>query len=473
MRALFFLKTGAIICFLLCFQLACFAQQWYPLSGGASGNVNHIEVDPLRNKIYVAGGFPNLDTLLQAIGVGQWDGTSWSRIGNTQIEVGGANKNVIKLINDTLLLGGFFNFPNMYMAMWPLSGPWQQHSPSSSFTGSTQNSLWYQGIADFCMYNNELYACGTFEKSNLATPNYTPTNNIAKWNGSYWEGVGNPPGVSKYAIIDWSHVEEMVEYNNELYIVGSFDSVGGVPAINIAKWNGTNWAGLGNGQTPPVIAPVGLHCATVYNGELYMGGGYFEIYKWNGSNWSVVTTTDHEVNDMCVYNGELIVTGLFDTIAGISCKGLARFNGQTWNTGFGSGFSYLGGSLYNGLCLNVLNNELYVGGYFDMVNGIPANYIARYGWLTGEAEIPAAPATLHLNPDAAFQNYSLNINSTKRQKALLQVTNCLGQTLQHLVLNLTPGSNHANLQLETLPAGIYIISLRLEDQMLSQKIFKR
>ncbi len=452
------------------------AQQWYPLAGGMpSGAVYSIEVDTVRNMVYAAGSFQTVDTIASANGYAQWNGTGWSRMGTPNFDVGVANKNVIKLFNDTILLGGYFNHPNTYMAMWPLlSGPWQQHSPSSTFTGSTRASLWFMGIADFCMYNNDLYACGTFEKSNFGTTNYTPTNNIAKWNGSYWEGVGNPPGVSKYSIIDWSHVEEMVEYNNELYIVGSFDSVGGVPAINIAKWNGTNWAGLGNGQTAPVINGLGLFCAEVYNGELYVAGGYFEIYKWNGTNWSMVTNVDRPVYNMCVYNGELIVTGEFDSIGGISSKGLARYNGQSWNTGFGTGFEFTGGGTFHqGMSLKVLNNELYVGGYFDKVNGITAHGIARYGWLTGEAEIPAAQATLHLYPDAAFQNYTLNISTTNRQKAHLQVTNCLGQTLQHLMLNLSPGTNHTNLQLETLPAGIYIVSLRLEDQMLSQKIFKR
>ena len=38
----------------------------------------------------------------------------------------------------------------------------------------------------------------------------------------------------------------MAVFNNELYVVGYFTEAGGIPADNIAKWDGTEWCGLGS-----------------------------------------------------------------------------------------------------------------------------------------------------------------------------------------------------------------------------------
>lgn len=53
-----------------------------------------------------------------------------------------------------------------------------------------------------------------------------------------------------------------------LYVGGSFVTVGGITVNRVARWNGTSWFALGNGFNDAV------HALAVVNAELYTGGRY-------------------------------------------------------------------------------------------------------------------------------------------------------------------------------------------------------
>ena len=80
----------------------------------------------------------------------------------------------------------------------------------------------------------------------------------------------------------------IVDKNGYLYIGGDFDSVGGVPARNIAYWDGSSWHPLGDGVNKPVEA-LALHP----NGELYAVGSFTQAgglpvscaARWDGEAW--------------------------------------------------------------------------------------------------------------------------------------------------------------------------------------------
>src|ERR1700679_3346975 len=84
--------------------------------------------------------------------------------------------------------------------------------------------------------------------------------------------------------------EPLAEYNNILWVGGNFDSAGGFPSRNIAKWNNNTWIPVANGFD------WGTFCGTVYNGKLYVGGEYDSvsgkpirlIAGWNGVKWDSV-----------------------------------------------------------------------------------------------------------------------------------------------------------------------------------------
>ena len=82
----------------------------------------------------------------------------------------------------------------------------------------------------------------------------------------------------------------MAILGNTLYIGGSFSSVDGVAANNIAQWDGTNWAALGSGVDGNVSA------LAVSGGNIYVGGGFSmadgapadRVAVWNGVNWAAL-----------------------------------------------------------------------------------------------------------------------------------------------------------------------------------------
>jgi hypothetical protein len=70
----------------------------------------------------------------------------------------------------------------------------------------------------------------------------------------------------------------------ELLVVGgNFQSVGGIPAVDLATWNGTSW------QPFPAAWTHTINALTVYNGQLIAGGELNQtignIGVWNGSSW--------------------------------------------------------------------------------------------------------------------------------------------------------------------------------------------
>jgi peptidoglycan hydrolase-like amidase len=76
---------------------------------------------------------------------------------------------------------------------------------------------------------------------------------------------------------------------------------------------------------------------------------------------------------LTVYNGELIAGGEFTYAGGVTCNGIARWNGSQWQP-LGTGMN---GSL-RCRALTVYNGELIAGGWFTTAGGVTCNYIARW-----------------------------------------------------------------------------------------------
>jgi trimeric autotransporter adhesin len=222
------------------------------------------------------------------------------------------------------------------------------------------------------VYNGNLYACGNFEHADgnecLA---------IAKWNGSAWSDVGGgfQHGAFSYA------VRALIEFNGELVAGGYVDSAGGMPIHKVAKWNGTTWSAMG---TDCPISTVS--CFAIHNGELYAGGqgsGLVPVCvaKWTGSNWLPLDTEagNADVYALASYNGELHAGGGFATINGVSANYIAKWNGTTW-AGVGGGLTGVPGA--SARALAVFNNKLYVGGGFTMAGSTPVNKIASWDGAT-------------------------------------------------------------------------------------------
>jgi hypothetical protein len=118
------------------------------------------------------------------------------------------------------------------------------------------------GISDMVVYKDELYVCGYFKASDG-----NAGNKIMRWDGSDWKGGGGelcgPSGIPT----------GMVVYQDKLILVGGFDCIGDeLPVSNIAAWDGAHWCSFGNSHFDNNIS-----CVGVYNGELYVGGGFHHV----------------------------------------------------------------------------------------------------------------------------------------------------------------------------------------------------
>jgi hypothetical protein len=219
-------------------------------------------------------------------------------------------------------------------------------------------------------------------------------------------------------------VTSVESFRGEIIVGGSFDSVGGVPVNNLARWDGSTWHPLGSGIEGVVWD------LQVYNDDLIVGGEFTGagglpvqgIARWDGSNWfSMEGGTAGDVDCMIVHDGDLYVGGGFSYVGGVYTRGgLARWDGTTWyrllgdERLYGYGIAFLGddlmaagrvhendgewrdvvfqweGSTWTRIadmppgysetyqCLTVYDGSLYLGGRFDEVNGVRTGGIARY-----------------------------------------------------------------------------------------------
>ena len=116
---------------------------------------------------------------------------------------------------------------------------------------------------------------------------------------------------------------------NTLIVGGLFDSIGSVPAKNIARWDGVNFTPIGIGF------PYYLTCLAIFNGDIYASGVSatdFKIYKYDGISWSVFANPNGRVQCLKVHNGKLYVGGsFFMNIGATLLKGIGVYDGVTWS----------------------------------------------------------------------------------------------------------------------------------------------
>ena len=206
------------------------------------------------------------------------------------------------------------------------------------------------------IFQNKLYVGGQFEK---AGKYYSP--NLARWNGVDWDTVNfNPNGV----------VKSMEVYKNELYVMGDFDTIAGTACHNVAKYNGTNWQSLSFPFSTSMV-DIAIFQDTLYATGPFYQSGFSMLAKYNGTNWiawrGVTGDANKGVFGLKVIDTMLFVYGRFYSIAGANCNGLVSFNGKKW-FGYGNGVTPTSYAYINDI--TKIDGELIVSGNFDFIDGI-------------------------------------------------------------------------------------------------------
>jgi hypothetical protein len=93
--------------------------------------------------------------------------------------------------------------------------------------------------------------------------------------------------------------------------------------------------------------------------------------------WDGFGSASFPVRVLAVHpNGDVYAGGDFLNIGGVACRRIARWDGVAWNILEGAGLDPDDGSVY--AIAFAANGDVYMGGTFTTLNGVPYNQVARY-----------------------------------------------------------------------------------------------
>jgi hypothetical protein len=237
------------------------------------------------------------------------------------------------------------------------------YNPATGLFSAFGNGLGYEVDALTATAGNDLVAAGGIGIG---------FGSIDLWNGSNWINLGSTNGYV------WSLATMP---NGDIIASGFFTQVNGISANRIAKWNGSTWSPLGTGLSDRAlslaVSPSGNLIAA---GDFVSAGGQLTnggIAEWDGVAWSSLVQGNAVIPFAIVTievqnDGSIIAVGAFIDPTTSFAHRVARWRSTGWEA-IGTG--------PNGptVALTVHpNGDIFVGGYFQLADGVPANNVARW-----------------------------------------------------------------------------------------------
>jgi FlgD Ig-like domain len=222
-----------------------------------------------------------------------------------------------------------------------------------------------QGLI-YCVseFRDKLTVAGTV----IATDSGGELGSIAQWDGVQWNVLPGQVHGTIYALQPWK---------DKLWFAGDFDSIPGLPCVDFACWDGSNWLCPGVGTTNLASSMTRL---AIYKDNLILAGSFDsiggvacrKIALWDGIQVKPLSTgISGSISALYPDGGELIIGGAIDSAGGSVCRNLAKWDGTDWRS-FGSGANkgVTGFERWSG--------GLVVSGEFDSIGNVAANRVALY-----------------------------------------------------------------------------------------------
>ncbi|MGE3174378.1 MAG: WD40 repeat domain-containing protein [Planctomycetota bacterium] len=287
-----------------------------PLAQGLDGVVSGMAT--LANgDLVVAGTFGGPPGILTP-GLARWNGSSWSAVGNG---VDLAAYDVVVLPNGDLIATGLFSqasgVPANHIVRWNGS-VW---SPLGSGLGGTFPFGEHLAV----LPSGDVVVAGQFTSAGGV-----PANRIARYDGAAWHALPGLPDASIRALA--------ITTTGDIYAAPYAPSV---TSGGLWRWNGTSWVGitLGGGSADTTYPYVGSLQA-LPGGGLLVGGRFgsiagvpaLHLARFDGSSWSAVGDADNPESSLAyeVPGGEVFAGGAFFEVGQRAARGLVRWDGAAW-----------------------------------------------------------------------------------------------------------------------------------------------
>lgn len=226
----------------------------------------------------------------------------------------------------------------------------------------------------------------------------SPGNRVAEWNGSAWValGVGVDAEVQSLAFFDDGG-------GLALYAGGRFTHAGGVSADHIAKWDGANWSPLGAGVTGTGLVTVSaLAVFDDGTGPALYAAGFFNsaggnpaanVARWDGSAWTPlglgIPQVPLPIGALFVHDDgsgpALFVGGSFARAGALDAANIAKWQAGAWHK-LGRGVDERVDSLATFDDGSGGGPSLFLGGEFERAGGNVSLHIAEWSQCTSWAQ---------------------------------------------------------------------------------------
>ncbi len=412
---------------------------WFALGAGVTGSIFFgtpavFDIATTSNGDLVAAGRFQTAGSVTANSIARWNGSSWVALGT------GADNTVLSLAvltGGSLVAGGSFSSAGgrgaLHVARWSGS-VWEPledglganiralatlpngdvvaggAGPIARRTASGWTQLGSPGPSLDLAGNGGVYALTTLPGGDVVAGGAftlaggVPANRLARWNGVAWSPIGGgvtgpfAPAVNAAVTMP----------NGDLVVAGRFTFAGGVPAQNIARWNGSGWSALGAGTSDEVRALVAMP-----NGDLIVGGSFASadgvavdsIARWDGAAWHAIGGLSWfgslgVAHALAVRpNGDLVVAGSFSSVGGVAADNIARWDGAAWHP-LGTGLDSFARSV-----VALPDGDVVAGGTFAIAGGVVASRIARWnglGWSAVGTGVNGDVAAMSLAPSGSL-----------------------------------------------------------------------